>query len=611
MAIHPFEDQKYNGNKSWGPFVKRVSTYSMRYPKWVASVMTVTILSTLAEVLFPIILLKLIDHELTPLVSRYISTGRPVPTHLLGNLYIYGWLFIGVALLEVIGVSGFFYFSGKIKEQVIFDMRSDLFIRMHELSFDFYDRNSTGWLVTRITTDIDRVADLISWGFMIVVKGVVLMLLYLVFMFIYNIPLSLITLVSIPLLLLTSVYYRKKILAFSRDARRTNSEMVSYFTENINGIEINKSTVQEERAGQRMEEYSALFKKHSFMASFNSALFGPTIILVSTVAVAVLIVAGSYMNIVQASISVGALAAFFGYSRNLFLPVFDISRVYAMAQSSLSAGERIFSLLDTRPTIQDNSDNLAQFEEIKGSIQFKNVTFQYSPEKPVLKNLSFKIRVGQSVALVGATGCGKSTIASLISRFYEPVQGVVEIDGIDYRHRSLKSLRQQIGIVQQTPQIFSGTILENIRYGNFYVSEREIKAALTLIQANDLLNRLHHGVVEDGANLSIGEKQIISIVRVILLDPSIVILDEATSALDLLTEAQIQRGIRYLTSNRTSVIIAHRLSTIQNCDRIFVIKEGEVIEDDSHHNLLKYPNGAYRKLYEEQYAATEDYGINI
>jgi len=454
MSTKPIEDHQFNSNKSWGPFVRRISAYSLRHPSWVVSVLLATILSTLADVLFPIILLRLIDNELTPLVKTYISHGTSVPSYLLGNLQSYALMFIGVAVLEIIGIGGFFYYSGKIKEQVIFDLRTDMFERLHQLSFDFYDRNSTGWLVTRITTDIDRVADLISWGFMIVVKGLVLMTLYFVFMFIYNIPLSLIALVSIPLLLYISVYYRKKILEYSRNARKTNSEMVSYFTENINGIEINKSTVQEERASQRMEEYSTLFKRNSYLASYFSAMFGPTIILVSTLAVAVLIVVGSYMNIVSETITVGVLAAFFGYSRNLFLPIFDISRVYAMAQSSLSAGERIFSLLDAKPTIADAHHKIDHFDRLKGSVHFKDVSFHYTPEKSVLKDLSFRINAGQSIALVGATGCGKTTIANLIGRFYEPVNGTIEIDGIDYKKRSLHSYRQQVGVVQQTPLIW-------------------------------------------------------------------------------------------------------------------------------------------------------------
>lgn len=602
------KDQIFHDKKSWKTFIVHISRYALRHPRRLAVVVFATLISSVADVFFPIILLKVIDNVLVPLAKHSNIAGgwllyKP-------QLLQYGILFIALALVEVLSVGLFFYYTGKMKEQISLDLRNDLFKQFHRLSFSFYDKHPTGWLVTRITTDIDRISDFIAWGFTAVVKGSALMTLYFVFMFIYNIPLSLIVLIAVPILLFLSTYFRKQILKHSREARRINSEMMSYFIENINGIEINKSTVQEEQAGKRMEEYSSLLRRSSFSAANFNAFFGPSIIFFSSIVVAAVIVLGSYFNIVYQSISVGVLAAFFGYSRNLFLPVFDISRVTTMAQSSISAAERVFLLLDEQPAIVNKPEVNQAYELLNGDIEFRNVSFHYEPNTNILSHFNLKIPAGQSVALVGTTGCGKTTIANLTGRFYEPTSGEILLDEVNYQERTLKSLREQVGVVLQNPYIFTGSILENILYANRESTRNDAVEALKLIQAQGILNRLDEQTLEDGKNLSEGEKQIVAIARIIIKNPAIVIMDEATSALDLNTERFVQKGIEYLTTTRTSIIIAHRLSTIVKCDRILVIEQGQIIEDGNHAQLLKH-KGTYKKLHDRQFSIYDTAGYGI
>jgi ATP-binding cassette subfamily B protein len=307
------------------------------------------------------------------------------------------------------------------------------------------------------------------------------------------------------------------------------------------------------------------------------------------------------------AITVGVLAAFFGYATLIFEPILDMSRFYSQAQNSISAGERIFSLLDTSITIKDNHEAGA-FDRLKGTIEFENVAFHYEAGHPVLQNFNLRIDSGDSVALVGETGGGKSTIINLICRFYEPIEGTIKLDGIDYKEKTIKSLRRQIGVVLQTPHLFSGTVRENITYGysrrgNSRIAlpnDSDILRALTLAGAEDFIPRLDEEVGEGGDRLSMGEKQLLSFARAILADPRIFIMDEATSSIDTVTEAKIQNGIKNIMQGRTSIIIAHRLSTIKNCKKIFVVRKGKITEEGSHYDLMK-SHGYYYFLYTRQY----------
>ena len=481
----------------------------------------------------------------------------------------------------------------------MFDLRQQLFKKLQELSFSFYDKSAVGWLMTRITSDTNKVTELISWGFIECVWGFGMIFFCLISMFIYNWKLALIVSMTIPVLALISIKIRKLILKYSRQSRRFNSELTASYNEHITGVEVNKSMVQETRASEEFESLSEKMRDASFRSSFFMALYQPLVIFTGSIAAALVIYYGGNMAITMPpEITVGLLAAFFGYATLIYEPILDISNFYSQIQNSISAGERIFSLLDTHPAIKDR-ENAGIFDKIKGRIEFENVSFYYEKDKPVLNNVNIKIKEGQSVALVGETGGGKSTIINLICRFYEPTGGVIKIDGIDYLEKTMESLRNKLGVVLQTPHLFSGSIRDNIKYGRDEATEQEIKASLLLIGGDDYIDRLDEEVGEGGDKLSLGERQMISFARAVLANPRIFIMDEATSSVDTLTEAKIQSGIQEMIKGRTSIIIAHRLSTIKNCDRILVIKRGEIIEDGSHHDLM-LKKGFYYNLYTRQ-----------
>lgn len=591
-------DKQFKTKGSLWPFLRRLLKYSFRYPKWVAGFTGFVLLVALVEAVYPLVWLSLLDKVIVPAVEHYRTTGvlQPIDSDQIRN---YGLIFLGLGITLSIGVFCFINFAGRIQEYVMYDIRQELFIKLQELSFSFFDKSAVGWLLSRISSDTAKVTELISWSMIEVVWGGGMIIFCVTAMFIYNWKLALIVTLTIPVLTLISFKLRMLILKYSREARKYNSEMTARFNEHINGVEVNKSLVQEERVSDDFKSLSEKMKVSSYKAAYYQAIFMPLIIFGGSVAAAFVIYYGGSMAIViPAAITVGTLAAFFGYATMIFEPILDISRFYSQAQNSISAGERIFSLIDTEAMITDKP-GAGKYGRIYGDIMFENVSFHYDEGKTVLKDLNLHIEEGTSVALVGETGGGKSTIINLICRFYEPTGGVLKIDGVDYKDRTMQSLRSQLGVVLQTPHLFSGTVKENIKYGRDEATDIEIMNALRVVGAEDFIERLDEQVGEGGEHLSMGEKQLISFARAVLADPRIFIMDEATSSIDTITEAKIQRGISGIMEGRTSIVIAHRLSTIKYCNRILVINRGRIVEDGSHYELMK-KQGVYYRLYTRQ-----------
>lgn len=595
------KEEEFSTKGALFPFLKRIFSYSFRYKRWMIGFISFVLVVSLVEALTPLVWLNLLDNAIVPLVEQYKPqhlAGTPVEPDL-GPLTKYILMLLGLGLILSLSVFMFINFAGRIQEYVMYDIRQDLFRRLQELSFSFYDKSAAGWLMSRISSDTIKVTELLSWAFVECLWGFGMIIFCLTAMFIYNWKLALIVMFTIPVLLVVSFKIRQLILYYSRRSRRFNSEITASFNEHISGVEVNKSTVQEDRASGEFESLSEKMRASSFKSEFYSALYQPLVIFGGSVAAALVLYYGGSMAIkMPPEITVGVLAAFFAYATLIYEPILDISRFYSQAQGSLSAGERIFSLLDTVPTIVDKKD-AGEFSDIKGEIEFDNVTFRYEEGNTVFSKLDLKIDAGTSVALVGETGGGKSTIINLICRFYEPTGGAVMIDGIDYREMTTKSLRSRIGVVLQTPHLFSGTIKDNIKYGRTDASDEEVIESLRLIGADEFIERLDEEAGEGGERLSLGEKQLLSFARAVLSDPKIFIMDEATSSVDTLTEARIQSGINEIMKNRTSVIIAHRLSTIKKCDRILVIKKGTIEEDGSHSELM-HRKGHYYSLYTRQ-----------
>jgi ATP-binding cassette, subfamily B, bacterial len=593
------KDKQYTKKGALLPFLKRIFRYSMRKKKWFwGFVITVSIVAMI-DAVFPLIWLNLVDEVIVPQVGLYLSGESYTTEADFSGIYKYVSLFVALGFIQLIMVFLFIRFTGSIQEFVMYELRKEMFEKLQKLSFSFYDKSAIGWLLSRITSDTNRVTELISWGFLEGMWGIVMIIACFIAMMIYNWKLALIVMLTIPVLILVSVRIRMLILKYSRESRKINSELTANYNEHINGVEVNKSLAQEEKATAEFARMSEKMRNSSYKSQYFTAMYVPMVIFIGSFAAAFIIYAGGKMAIsIPAGITVGVLAAFFGYATRIFEPIMDITRFYAMAQGSLSAGERIFSLIDEPVEITDKP-GIGHYGELKGEIEFVNVDFRYVEGKPVFENLNLKILPGQSVALVGESGGGKSTIVNLISRFYEPVSGEVRIDGIDYREKTLHSLRSQFGIVLQTPHLYSGTIRENIRYSRNNISDDRVIEVLETIGAENFIPRLNEEVGEGGERLSLGEKQLISFARALINDPKIFIMDEATSSVDTLTEQKIQKGIEKIISNRTSIIIAHRLSTIKNCNRILVVVKGKIVEDGSHKELVQ-KKGYYYRLYTNQ-----------
>jgi ATP-binding cassette subfamily B protein len=591
-------DKQFKSKGALWPFLRRLLTYSFRYPKWVAGFAGFVLLVALVEAVYPLVFLSMLDNVIVPAVESYKTTGLFTNVDI-SALKIYAVIFLGLGLILASGVFGFINFAGRIQEYVMYDIRQELFKKLQELSFSFYDKSAVGWLLSRISSDTIKVTELVSWTMIECLWGMGMIVFCVTAMFIYNWKLAIIVTATIPVLTLVSVKLRMLILKYSREARKYNSEMTARFNEHINGVEVNKSLVQEKRVSEDFKLLSEKMRVSSYKAAYYQAIFMPLIIFGGSTAAAFVIYYGGLMAIdVPAVITVGTLAAFFGYAIMIFEPILDISRFYSQAQNSISAGERIFSLIDTKALIVDKT-GAGGYGRINGNIEFENVSFHYDRGKPVFENMNLSIKAGSSVALVGETGGGKSTIINLICRFYEPTGGAIKIDGIDYKEMTMESLRSQLGVVLQTPHLFSGTVRDNIKYGRDEATDMEVIAALKTVGADEFVTKLDEQVGEGGEHLSMGEKQLVSFARAVLADPRIFIMDEATSSVDTLTEANIQRGIAKIMESRTSIIIAHRLSTIKHSDRILVINKGKITEDGSHHDLM-VKKGIYYRLYTRQ-----------
>ena len=595
------KEKRFKENVSVFPFLKRLFSYTFKYKNWMKGFIFFVLMVTLVEAVTPLVWLNLLDNAIVPLVEKYkdFYAKGINPEVDLSHLTKYALMLIGLGAVLAGSVFMFINFAGRIQEYVMYDIRQELFKKLQELSFSFYDTTAVGWLMTRITSDTNKVTELISWGFIECVWGFGMIFFCLISMYIYSWKLALIVTLTIPVLTLISIKIRKLILRYSRESRRYNSELTATYNEHITGVEVNKSMVQESRASEEFESLSEKMREASFKSSYFMALYQPLVIFIGSIAAALVIYYGGNMAITfPPEITVGLLAAFFFYATLIYEPILDISNFYSQAQGCISAGERIFSLIDTEPTIKDR-DGAGSFEKINGEIEFENVSFYYEKDKPVLNKVNLKIKEGQSIALVGETGGGKSTIINLICRFYEPTGGVIKIDGINYLDNTMESLRNKLGVVLQTPHLFSGSIRDNIRYGRDDATENEITESLKLIGGDDFIERLDEEVGEGGDKLSLGERQMVSFARAVLANPRIFIMDEATSSVDTLSEAKIQIGIHEMIKGRTSIIIAHRLSTIKNCDRILVVKRGEIIEDGSHYELM-LKKGFYYSLYTRQ-----------
>ena len=506
------------------------------------------------------------------------------------------------------------YLGGVIEVGVCYNIRQEAFHKLQELPFSYYDRMPVGYLMSRMTSDIQRLAETIGWSLLDLFWGVVMLVMCSVTMLTINWKLGLAVMVVLPPLAVISFYFQQKILKSWRAVRKTNSRITGAFNEGIMGAKTTKTLVREEANMQEFGELTHEMRRSSVRAASLNALYLPIVISLGSLATAYALWRGGNL-VLAGAMSLGVIQVFVNYTVQFFEPVRNIAGVFSEMQSAQAAAERVMTLLDTQPDIVDSPEVVAQFgdnfhpkrenwPELHGDIDFEHVDFKYQDGERVLTDFNLHVKAGETIALVGPTGAGKSTVVNLVCRFYEPTGGEIKIDGVDYRKRSQLWLQSNLGYVLQEPRLFSGTIRDNIRYSKLDATDEEIRRAAQLVNAEPFILKMEKGydtdVGEGGSRLSTGEKQLISFARAILSNPRIFILDEATSSVDTETEVMIQQAISQVLTGRTSFIIAHRLSTVRSADRILVIEDGKIKEQGTHQQLLRM-KGSYYKLYMSQF----------
>lgn len=579
-----------SGNAFDMKIFKRLMSFAKRYKLYFFIASSSTILLALFSVLSPYILINTVDD--------YILTKDKE------GLLNYTLLMLGVLLIEVLLQFTFIYFANWVGQHIIRDIRAKIFRHILQFKMSFFDKNSVGKLVTRVVSDIETVAAFFSNGVFTILSDILKMFAVTIIMLFLNWQLALITLLILPFLIYATMVFQVAIKATFQEVRNQVANLNGFVQERVTGMKIVQLFNRENIEYQNFKEINQKHKKAYIKAIWYYSVFFPIAEILSSIGIGLIVWFGGGQAIKDTGISVGMIMGFIQFAQMLFRPLRQIADKFNQLQMGIVAGERVFKVIDTQSTIAKNGSVVA--EKLKGDIVFDNVRFSYIKDEEVLKGISLTVNSGQTIAIVGATGAGKSTIINLINRFYEIDSGIISIDGVSIASYNLESLRDQVAIVLQDVFLFSDSILNNITLKNTAISEEEVVAAAKQIGIHEFILSLpggyHYNVKERGAMLSSGQRQLIAFLRAYVSRPSILVLDEATSSVDSHSEQMIQFATEKIAKGRTSIVIAHRLATIKQADKIIVMDKGLIVEEGSHTALLQKSTGYYKNLYEKQFS---------
>ena len=572
--------------------LKRLLAYLIPYRKRVVSVGFMMLSASAFTMLIPQFFQKVMD--------------VCIPNKDMKGIAFYSFLTLLAAFYSAFSLRYKIKYTNQIGQQIIHDMRYDIFEHLQELPFSYYDDRPHGKIQVRVVNYVNSISDLLSNGILNTITDLCNLVFIIVFMLILNVRLTLVCLCGLPILAIVIVVIKKKQRTAWQVQSNKQSNLNAYIAESINGIRVTQSFVREDVNSGIFNNLSGSYRKSWMRAVMFNFTMGPSIDIISIITTAAIYVLGvSWMINGETGITVGVLVAFTAYIGRFWAPINTLAGFYNSLLTAISYLERIFETIDEPVVVKDREDAV-EMPPIHGDVAFDHVTFSYEPGVPILKDVSFHANQGQSFAVVGPTGAGKTTLVNLLSRFYNVDSGRILIDGVDIAGVTIRSLRKQMGVMMQDSFIFSGTIMDNIRYGNFSATDEEVIRAAKTVCAHDFIMEMENGyqtqVNERGSRLSAGQRQLISFARALLADPKILILDEATSSIDTETEIILQKGLNELLKGRTSFIIAHRLSTIKNSSCIMYVDKGTILEKGTHDELMAQ-KGEYYKLYMSQYAS--------
>ncbi|SHG60072.1 ATP-binding cassette, subfamily B, MsbA [Salegentibacter echinorum] len=572
---------------------KRLLKYTNPYKLTFYFVALAAILLSFFAVLRPYLLKMTVDEAITP--KNY------------EDLVFFVGLMGGALILEVIFQFLFVYFANWLGQEVVRDLRVNLFKHMLNFKMTYFDKSAVGRLVTRAVSDIQTIASIFSQGLFMIISDILKMLVVVGFMFYQSWRLTLLVLTVLPFIMYATRVFQKKMKVAFEDVRNQVADLNTFVQERITGMKIVQLFTREKEEYKKFKDINEKHRKAWVRTVWYNSIFFPIAEMATSITIGLIVWFGGLRAVADDGITLGVIIAFIELSQLLFRPLRQIADKFNTLQMGMVAANRVFGILDTESSISNLGTT--KVDSLKGDIEFKNVRFSYTGDEEVLKGISFKANAGETVAIVGATGAGKSTVINLLNRFYEINEGKILIDGIDIKDISLESLRNQIAVVLQDVFLFADTILSNINLSDPNITEEEVKKAAEQIGIHEFIDTLPNGyqynVKERGAMLSSGQRQLISFLRAYMSNPSVLILDEATSSVDTYSELLIQKATDKITEGRTSIVIAHRLATIKKADKIMVMDAGEIVEIGTHKELLKKTDGYYKNLYEVQFKAEE------